>query len=427
MLCAKRFQVTDSKQEQSSEGVRPVSVTGYRRSRQSTRRREIVGLSKGLNRSLRPWQADALDAWLANNSRGIVEAATAAGKTMVALAAIDALDPDQLRVVIVVPTVALVEQWIAALRDNLGIQRRQIGVLGANGTCADEDVVIAVVNSARTRLAGLVARWRQKMSQVLLVVDECHRSGSEKNAKRYDVRADTTLGLSATPERSDEGFEEVLEPQLGRVIFRYPLRQALDDGTLAPLRCINLYLDLESGERADYDSLSERIGQLRFVLEARHPILRYVGDCWVRVLQHLAVEDFDAERLLRLIFERRRLVAGARRRSECFKEILDAGIVAGRKAIVFHETIEAAEISAAELQRRGISTYVDHSQLRRLQREHAQTGFRNRRDAVLVDGEDGGRGGRCSPRRSRDHHVGLAQLQAADSAHRPHSEAIRHR
>ncbi len=67
-----------------------------------------------LTTDLRSWQRDAIDAWNANGQRGVIEAATGTGKTMVAFAAIAQLrrqHGDRLRVAIVVPTMQLARQW----------------------------------------------------------------------------------------------------------------------------------------------------------------------------------------------------------------------------------------------------------------------------------------------------------------------------
>ena len=59
------------------------------------------------------WQEKCLRNWENNEYRGIVNVITGAGKTMVALAAMDMLlskFPD-LRIKIVVPTIPLANQW----------------------------------------------------------------------------------------------------------------------------------------------------------------------------------------------------------------------------------------------------------------------------------------------------------------------------
>lgn len=63
------------------------------------------------------WQKACLAAWERNGCRGIVRAATGAGKTRLALEAIRRLREREssLRVKIVVPTIPLARQWQSAL------------------------------------------------------------------------------------------------------------------------------------------------------------------------------------------------------------------------------------------------------------------------------------------------------------------------
>jgi superfamily II DNA or RNA helicase len=74
------------------------------------------------------WQLRALDAWRANNRRGVVQATTGAGKTRLAVAAIE--DVWQLdsyaNVAVVVPTKVLARQWHGALAQELGVSREDV-------------------------------------------------------------------------------------------------------------------------------------------------------------------------------------------------------------------------------------------------------------------------------------------------------------
>src|SRR5438105_3975782 len=78
------------------------------------------------------WQRQALECWSAAGHRGIIKVVTGAGKTMLALAAIDRmfrLDPE-LRVAIVVPTIVLLDQWKDELRTRLKLPPQAVGSLG---------------------------------------------------------------------------------------------------------------------------------------------------------------------------------------------------------------------------------------------------------------------------------------------------------
>src|SRR5688500_18014258 len=71
-------------------------------------------------RTPRPYQRDAVERWRASGGRGTVVLPTGAGKTLVALLAIDEL---QASACIVAPTRALVAQWFTQLAHAFGVDR----------------------------------------------------------------------------------------------------------------------------------------------------------------------------------------------------------------------------------------------------------------------------------------------------------------
>ena len=73
------------------------------------------------------------------------------------------------KVLIVVPTIALLDQWRAALQDELGIGDSDIGLIGGGAArTGDALVTVAVMNSARNIATDLTAQ-----GEWFLVVDEC--------------------------------------------------------------------------------------------------------------------------------------------------------------------------------------------------------------------------------------------------------------
>lgn len=338
--------------------------------------------------ALRPWQSAALEAWSANGRRGIVAAATGTGKTALAFAAMHELDDANLRVGIVVPTTALLEQWYSELRQQLGIHPDRIGRLGS----ADHDlnysthrVALAVVNSAREGLPFIADHWKHQGHRVLLIVDECHRAGSEQNARLFRGPYDYTLGLSATPERLDDGFDQHMIPGLGEVVFRYPVRQALDDGLLAPLRVVDLYVTLGSRDRREYGILTRRIEVLDSALRRQDPSYSELsGDARLQRLATLSSSVKEAKQLQRLYSTRRRLLADANVRHEVVREIAISGALDGRRCLFFHETIESAERTHDLIAEAGYSVAIEHSKLPAVTRSAAFKRFRSGATPILI-------------------------------------------
>lgn len=222
-----------------------------------------------------PWQKRAFEDWRLNGRRGIIDAVTGAGKTAIGLIAIYNVRyrfPGA-RAVVLVPTDELMEQWCRELKSKLAIEPDAIGRLGGgyNDDLDRHEVLVAVVDSARSKIGPIVAR--HPGPGVLLVADECHRYGSPENARALEAEYTWTLGLSATPERfGDAGFETVLAPRLGGPVHRYNYAQALAEAVIAPFEI--LYVGVRPPEpNGGVDAKPAVIRQLAPALRSRKTIL----------------------------------------------------------------------------------------------------------------------------------------------------------
>lgn len=326
---------------------------------------------------LRLWQSEALTAWEGNGRRGIIAAATGTGKTRLAIAALRQVVADGGRATIVVPTRILQDQWLRELRSAHVVPSRRIGTIGGSAPDPNPDhlVIVAVIDSARTGSRSLMKHWNGLGIPTLLVVDECHWAGSEYNRGVFEGDARFRLGLSATPERGDDGFDEVLEPQLGGIVYRYSLKDAMDDGVLADLRMLNLIIDLSRSELDEYQRLERRLDQLKSDLAKRKPEL-FVHEDWTAEVAVAAKSDPLAKRLTALVGERRRMLARSSGRFTMVKSLLEAGEFSDRKTIVFNETIEQAEHVADLARQAAVSVVVDHSKMSQRDRQASQDRFR---------------------------------------------------
>ena len=90
-------------------------------------------------KKLYQWQEECLERWFSNQGRGMVQAVTGSGKTLLALTAADRLEQmlgQELHVKIVVPSGALMRQWDRALREHLapyGEKRPSVSMRGLIG------------------------------------------------------------------------------------------------------------------------------------------------------------------------------------------------------------------------------------------------------------------------------------------------------
>ena len=288
-------------------------------------------------------------------------------------------------VVIVVPTTALQDQWFEQLRYDLKMGPAVLGRIG--GVRADFDlkhrVVLSVLDSARAKLPVLLDYWHSAGEQVLLLIDECHRLGSTEAKTLLRSPTSRSLGLSATPQLANGSFEPQIEAGLGPVVYELPLRRALDDGLLAPLRLLDIYFHLGPAELHEYRAVQAQIGPLKSSLAHDHPELNASGG-FLQILAGLASIDERANRLLGLINQNRRLVANSKERRRIFSELVASGLFDDRRSIVFNETIDQAEGSLKIASNHGLAAVMDHSKLPAAKRTRAIQQFKTGVASTLI-------------------------------------------
>jgi superfamily II DNA or RNA helicase len=156
---------------------------------------------------LRDYQRDALDAWEANDRRGVLELPTGSGKTVIGLKAIEAVGQSAL---VVVPTIDLLVQWKRELAREFDCDIGQLG--GGEQTVGP--VTVATYDSAYLRADDLGDRF------ALVVFDEVHHLGGEgfRDIARMLV-APARMGLTATFERPDNAHV-VIADLVGDAVYR---------------------------------------------------------------------------------------------------------------------------------------------------------------------------------------------------------------
>jgi superfamily II DNA or RNA helicase len=305
--------------------------------------------------SLREWQVESIKCWTDAKFHGCFEVATGGGKTTFALACFDALRQEKpnLKCLVVVPTTALLDQWLVSFEQDLGIPESDIKILKSNDLIPNKLVNICVINTARN-FKGTT----ETADELLLIVDECHRAGSPLNALALVVGCFATIGLSATPYRDfDEGFETLVSPVLGPILYRYPLESAIRDGVLADLEMTYVKIPLLPSEQKEYDELTKRIGRA------------FAAD----------PTEESAKSLLR---KRARMYNNAFYRVPVLCSIL--GRNRGKRTIVFVESIETAHQAKVELDRRNHSVTIYHSKMGPHLRRANLAGFRRGIFDVLI-------------------------------------------
>jgi superfamily II DNA or RNA helicase len=208
--------------------------------------------SARVQREPRPFQGEALSAFKRARGRGIVVLPTGAGKSHVALMAID----DRKRSALVVaPTLDLVRQWYDLLRTTFGVA---VGVVGG-GEYSLHPLTVTTYDSAYLHMENFGARFG------LVIFDECHHLPAEAYALSAEqCLAPYRLGLTATLERAD-GREALLDALIGPVIYRKEIVE-LSGEYLAEYDTERVVLSLSPAERLEYDA--ERAVYVSFLRSA---------------------------------------------------------------------------------------------------------------------------------------------------------------
>ncbi len=190
---------------------------------------------------LYPYQREALRRWMENGGRGVVCIATAGGKTFIGLKAVEELRQSTL---ILVPTLALVDQWVERLREKLGVEA---GVLGG-GEREIRWVTVSTYDSAYIHAEELGDKFG------LLIADEVHHIFAPGYSQAAEmIAAPFRLGLTSTLHRAD--MRHLDAPRLiGGVVYEAG-HEELAGKYVAPYEHKKVFVDLTPEEKAEYERL----------------------------------------------------------------------------------------------------------------------------------------------------------------------------
>ena len=303
-------------------------------------RRPPLPFDTQVTQAARSYQADALAAWLAAGGRGVVVLPTGAGKTFLAVLAVDAL---RLWTLVLVPTLDLLAQWRTALLDGLGAPPDGVGVYGG-GAKEVRPLTVATYESA-ARHPRLLGRFG------LLVADEVHHLPAPGYRRIAEgAIAPHRLGLSATPERTD-GAHAALAELIGPEVYRRGPEDLARSGHIAHYEERRLEVGLVREERTAYDAETRTYRQY---LAARGLRVRS-ADEFERLVLRRSGGDPMAYDALRAHQRARRIAFGARSKLAAVEELLEQH--RDERVLIFSEYNAAVE----ELGRRLCIPVIVHS------------------------------------------------------------------
>jgi superfamily II DNA or RNA helicase len=204
-------------------------------------------------------QAEALVAWTQANCRGQIIMPTGTGKTEVAFAA---MAQTKTATLIVAPVRDLMYQWHRRILQAFGYDS---GIVG-DGLSNIKPITVTTYDSAYIHMAKMGAGFG-----LLIFDEEHHLPGTCRREAAILSTASMRLGLTATPERSDDLHKD-LDWLIGPVVYDMPFKHA-KGSTLADFDIVRIPVALTDDEQATYDQCSRTIQQ--FITSRRKELPSY--------------------------------------------------------------------------------------------------------------------------------------------------------
>ena len=262
-----------------------------------------------------PYQREALAAWMKAGMCGTVVLPTGAGKTFVALGAINAVKRSAL---VVAPTIDLMSQWYSLLVDAFGVD---VGILGG-GHHELRDLTVTTYDSAYIHAQDYGSRFD------LVIFDEVHHLPSPKFQQIPMMStAWNRLGLTATYERQDCAHE-LLEFLIGPVVYKLGIKD-LKGKYLSDYDTVRIRTTLTEDEAERYQAAAKQyFGFLK------RTGIKPVGPGWADFLK-MSAYDQDARKALIAKQEMKRIVVGSERKLEILDSLMKQHFA--DKVIIFTE------------------------------------------------------------------------------------------
>jgi superfamily II DNA or RNA helicase len=224
-----------------------------------------------------PYQEDAYQAWIRNGKRGIFAMATGTGKTVTALnCALHEYATDKsYRLLILVPTLDLVEQWIGDLKDfnykgiltisSLNPTWRKDLLSISQKVRRGKDINFAIVSTYDSFVHKDFQMLLPIISDdLILIADEAHNIGGNMvKACFKNLVIPRRIALSATPERiyDDAGTADICgffndKPPY---VYSYPMSKAIEEKRLCKYYYFPKVAYLNEGEMERYSYLTKRL------------------------------------------------------------------------------------------------------------------------------------------------------------------------
>lgn len=317
-----------------------------------------------------PWdhQKAAFDAWSRSGRKGIVEMATATGKTLVGLMAIEemAKTKETATIRVLSSSRALLNQWKRESVQKLGLLQNVYQDFNISVNWKGITVSFHTIQS--------VMDHPELYPADLLIVDEVHHLAGPEFRKALQIQAPEKMGLSATVE--GDVRLSILEEELGPVVYKFGLKDALEKGIIPSFewKVIPVYLAVD--EAAEFASISKAItvqfnvlssdyGTIASIAGGKHA-MEDLGE-FIRLIERARYKKVELpeswKQLQALILKRRWIIHKSKPRLDHAMK-LGRELARHRKVILFTMDTESCDYLGRELKKENDQVYVIHSNIR---------------------------------------------------------------
>jgi superfamily II DNA or RNA helicase len=224
-------------------------------------------------------QREGLNEWLSAGRHGVLEMATATGKTVAGIGAIahlcgvlpnhdfDVWGADErtedASIAVIAHSNAILSQWEREIRDLLGLN-----VAGADTSGQPDDLTFSTGTVEFHTIHSLQPRYGGPPDKTydLVICDEAHHYSNTSEggfgAALNQIQTKALLGLSATLGREGGKKRQELESLLGEVVYTYSVEDAQEDGIIPDFEWTVHPTPLEASEADEWEEKTNRITNL---------------------------------------------------------------------------------------------------------------------------------------------------------------------
>lgn len=218
--------------------------------------------------ALRGYQQQAVDAFVAADSHGVIVLACGSGKTIVGMGVMSRIGMNTL---IITPNTAAAHQWRAELLDKTCLDEMQLGeYTGARKDIQPVTIATYQMLTYRPQKGGDMPHMEliTKHEWGLIIFDEVHVLPAPVFRAVSEIQARRRLGLTATLIRED-GLEKDVFSLIGPKRYDLPWRELEQSGHIAEAHCIEIRVPMSRDDHFAHAIAEDRRRAYRIAAENR--------------------------------------------------------------------------------------------------------------------------------------------------------------